>query len=104
MADSIENILPEEGAGSHHGRRRYKYRYKRKRSKKRRIKKYLEYVLWITIIAVFIISLFILIRQMDITDESVKKKRKKSEITVPVNSLPVCKLASGYLISHYNFI
>ena len=104
MADSIENIVPEEGAGQHQRRRRYKYRYKKKRSKKRKLKKYLEYVLWFTVIAAFITSLIILIKQMDVTDEDVKKKRKKTEIIVPVNSSQVCKLASGCIISHYNFV
>lgn len=103
MADGIENIVPEEGAAPHR-RRRYKYRYKKKRSKKRRLKKYLEYVLWIAVIAAFVTSLIILIKQMDVTDEGIKKKRKKSEIIIPANSSQVCILPSGYINSHYNFV
>jgi hypothetical protein len=107
MAEGIENIMPDESATPHGVRRkrRYKYRYKKKkRSGKKRVKKFLEFLMWLVVIAAFITSLVILVRQMEINDEAVKKKRKKSTITLPVNPQQVCKLQAGYIISQNGLI
>lgn len=100
-----EETLPDQPAENnsddnrqHHGSHRHtrrtrvrkRIRIKKKSSPKRKIKKILERLLWLIVIAGFIATLVIMIKQLDIRDESVKKKKTKSMLN---NSVPY------YLIS-----
>ena len=104
MADTIDNINTGEQSGEQPHRRkkyRYKIRKKKKRSKKKRIRKLMEYLLWAVVIAAFIASLVILVKELDISDKKIKEKRRKSELMVPANNSSfLCKLQSGCIISH----
>lgn len=74
-----------EGSGMQRRRRRVRkrIRIKKKPSAKKKIKKIGERLLWIIFIAGFIITMIIMMKQLDVRDESAKSKRKKtSEIQI----------------------
>lgn len=69
--------------GHHHRRKvRKRIRIKKKSGPKRKIKKVIEKLIWIIIIGSFIATLVIMMKQLDIKDESLKKK--KSTFYCPV--------------------
>lgn len=57
---------------------RKRVRIKKKPNQKKKVKKYAEKAFWILIIAGFVISLIIMIVQLDISDKKFKQKQKKS--------------------------
>ncbi len=57
---------------------RKRVRIKKKPSSKKKFKKLGEKVFWIGIVIAFIVSLIIMIVQLDISDKKFKKQRKKS--------------------------
>jgi hypothetical protein len=57
---------------------RKRVRIKKKPSSKKKFKKLGEKVFWIGLVIAFIVSLIIMIVQLDISDKKFKKQRKKS--------------------------
>lgn len=55
---------------------RKRIRVRKKKSSKRKIKKIFEYLLWFIVIAGFITTLVIMIKELEISDEKYKKKKK----------------------------
>lgn len=80
-----------EGAHPNRVRRRIKVRkrvrIKKKPSSRKKFKKIGEKLFWIGLVIAFIVSLIIMIVQLDISDKKFKKQRKKSG-SVSVKSHP----------------
>lgn len=60
-------------------------RVKKKPSIKKRLKKIMGYLAWFIIIGSFLITIFVLVRELDIKDEDAKKKapKKKQSYLLP---------------------
>ncbi len=58
---------------------RQRIRIKRKASPFRKVKKLAEKVLWLLVIAAFIATLVVLMRELDISDDKAAKKRKRKQ-------------------------
>ena len=88
--DSLENNIPEDtdevGTGELHRRRhkrikvRRRIRIKKRTSPKKKAKRTMETVAWVVIIAAFLMTLIILILQLDLND-----KRTKKSVSTPVS-------------------
>ena len=77
---------------SHSGRKKIRVRKRikfRKKKKKFRPKKFLETLLWIVIIAIFIASFYLLLKQLDIGEDKNKKKKTSSLPSLPVSEVAV---------------
>jgi len=58
---------------------RQRIRIKRKASPFRKVKKLAEKVLWLLVIAAFIATLVVLMKELDISDDKAAKKRKRKQ-------------------------
>ena len=80
--NNSEENNPEEEKPSlrvrHRRRVRKRIRIKKKSNPKRKIKKYVERFVWLLAISGFIYVLVKFMQEMDIKDENMKKKQKKS--------------------------
>ncbi|MBK6639852.1 MAG: hypothetical protein KBH11_14135 [Bacteroidia bacterium] len=83
QGDHQEPEIIDESAGNVHGRKRRRIkirkriRIKKKPSAKKKFSKVAERVFWTLIIIGFIVSLIVMIVQLDIKDEKFKQKRSK---------------------------
>ena len=80
LPDNSGEQLSENNTNSSKGRRRRvrkRIRIKKKPSTKKKIKKYLERLLWLLVIVGFITTLVIWMRAMDINDDRSQAKKKK---------------------------
>lgn len=72
-----ENTGNEQREGHRRRRKvRRRIRIKKKSGPKKKIKKYLERILWLIIIGGFIATLIIMVKQLEIQDPNAKKKKK----------------------------
>lgn len=88
-SDQDDNIdgaeVVDETKGSSHPDRvkkrirvRKRIRIRKKPSAKKKIKKYAERIFWFLVIGGFIAALIVMIVELDIRDEKLKKKKKKA--------------------------
>lgn len=90
-----------EGPGTQRRRRRVRkrIRIKKKPSAKKKIKKIGEKVLWIIFIVGFIITMLVMMKQLDVTDDNPKGKKKKTSsegmITPPIQFLKIKETAKA---------
>jgi hypothetical protein len=80
------NPMGEEIRRGEHVRVRKRIRVKRKKSPKKKIRKFFERILWTVVILAFLMTLFYLLKQLDLTDQRYKKKallnKSKDQIEV----------------------
>ncbi len=84
--ESSEEISFSEKKGKRIKKRiKRRIRIKKKPSFKKRLKKILGYTAWVIILAGFIITLIVMIRELEIKDEDVRKKgpKKKKALLQP---------------------
>lgn len=110
-----ENVtLSDSETGEHRHRRRVRIkkrvkqrvRVKKKPSVKKRIKKMLGYLAWFIVIGGFLVTVFILVKELDIKDENAKKQapKKKQVYNLP-NKLPhalLDNLSEYKKVIHFN--
>jgi hypothetical protein len=71
---------PAPGAPRRRRRKvRKRIRIKKKKGPWRKVRKAVERVLWVVAIAGFIVTLIVLMRQLNITDDKAEKKRKQQK-------------------------
>ncbi len=81
MGDQNDNVPEQEQSESSSGRKKIRIRKRikfKKKKKKFRPKKLMETLLWIVVIGIFIVSFYLLMKQLDIGDDNNKKKKKSS--------------------------
>lgn len=93
VENNSENNRKQDGSHRHRRRTRVRkrIRIKKKSNPKRKIKKILERLIWIIIIAGFITTLVILVKTLDIKDENIKKKKSKTSFNS--NTLVIPKIS-----------
>jgi len=67
-----------QGSERHHGEReriRTRIRVKKKKGPKKRLRKLFDKLIWIVVIILFILTLFYLVRELDLNDQRFKKKK-----------------------------
>ncbi len=89
--------IAESETGEHRHRKRVKIkkrvkqrvRVKKKPSVKKRVKQMLGYVAWFIVIGGFLVTVMILVKELDIKDENAKKQApKKKQVYLTPNKLP----------------
>lgn len=99
--EAVENLNPEENSEEEiqkHGRRRKRIkvrrriRIKKRTSPKKKAKKTMETVAWVLIIAAFVMTLIILILQLDLKDRRTKKSQGKEVSMIEKNEFTVYSL------------
>jgi|GEM_PF-3391912 len=76
---------------------RKRIRVKKKKSPKRKIRKLLDRVVWTVIIAAFVLTLFYLLRELDLNDKKFKRKKQGSFLNIELYSKPPETQASFYV-------
>jgi hypothetical protein len=88
--------VSESQTGGHKRRRRIKIkkrikqrvRIKKKPSLKKRVIKWMGYLAWIIVIGGFLITVFVLVKELDIKDENAKKQApKKKQVDRSLNNM-----------------
>jgi hypothetical protein len=75
---NVNEAFEHSDEGSHHRERvrvRKRIRVKKKKSPKRKVGKLIERFIWTIIIISFILTLFYLVKELDLTDSRFKKKK-----------------------------
>ena len=81
MENEDHNLKQAEGQSSpvhHHGERvrvRKRIRVKKKKSPRKKIRKFMERVVWLIILVAFLLTLVYLLKELDLTDARYKKKK-----------------------------
>lgn len=103
--DNADNDGQEQSSAHPHKRRRRvrkRIRIKKRTNPKRKIKKYLERLIWLVVIALFIATLVIMIKQLEIVDPDMKSKKKKSSLDIKINK--TITLNHKVINKHFLFI
>ena len=93
----------DSGIGSHSGNRyrrrrikvRKRVRVKNRRSPRKKARKFVEVLIWLTVIAAFISTLILLVKQLDLNSD---KRKGKKTTQLNTNSLLPAKDFSNFYI------
>ncbi len=104
MEKEGNNLKQAEGESSlahHHGDRvrvRKRIRVKKKKSPRKKIRKFIERLIWLIILVAFLLTLIYLLKELDLTDARYKKKKSSLNRIRPIELFFSSSKTSGEAI------